>query len=117
MDYEGVDTLNETHVAELERPADPLVGPAYATVQILAAAIESAGTLDRDAIRDAIAASDLETVIGNVTFNEDGTGKVVTAILQYQNGRPELIWPAEFATADFAYPAPVYDEREMSDGG
>lgn len=112
MDFPGVEELNERHVEMLGRPADPIVGPSYASIQILAAAIEAAGTLDRDAIRDAVAATDMETVIGPVTFREDGTGVVVTAILQYQNGRPELIWPAEFATAEVVYPAPPFDERE-----
>jgi branched-chain amino acid transport system substrate-binding protein len=112
MDFPGVDELNEKHIELMERPADPIVGPSYATIQILAAAIESAGTLDRDAIRDAIAATDMETVIGPVTFREDGTGVVTTAILQYQKGKVELIWPAEFATADAVYPAPAFDERE-----
>jgi branched-chain amino acid transport system substrate-binding protein len=115
MAFPGVDMLNEAHVELMERPADPMVGPSYSLIQILAAAIEEAGTLDRDAIRDAIAATDMETMIGPVTFREDGTGDVVTAILQYQNGRPELIWPAEFATAEFAYPAPPFDEREAAE--
>jgi branched-chain amino acid transport system substrate-binding protein len=111
MDFPGVAELNEKHVELMGRPADPIVGPAYASIQILAAAIEAAGTLDRDAVRDAIAATDMDTVIGPVTFNEDGTGVVTTALLQYQNGRPELIWPAEFATADVVYPAPAFEER------
>lgn len=111
MDFPGVEELNERHSELVERPSDPIVGPSYASIQILAAAIEAAGTLDRDAIRDAIAATDMETVIGPVTFREDGTGVVTTAILQYQNGRPELIWPQEFATADVVYPAPAFDER------
>jgi branched-chain amino acid transport system substrate-binding protein len=111
MDFPGVEELNAKHVELMGRPADPIVGPSYALIQILAAAIEEAGTLDRDAIRDAIAATDMDTVIGHVTFREDGTGVVVTAVLQYQNGRPELVWPAEFATADFAFPAPPFDER------
>lgn len=117
MAFEGVEELNAAHVEMMGRPADPMVGPSYSLIQIVAAAIEDAGTLDRDAIRDAIAATDMDTMIGPVTFNEDGTGNVVTAILQYQNGRPELVWPAEFATADFAYPAPAVGEREMEDGG
>jgi branched-chain amino acid transport system substrate-binding protein len=112
MDFPGVAELNEKHVELMERPADPIVGPSYATIQILAAAIESAGTLDRDAVREAIAATDLDTVIGPVTFREDGTGEVITAVLQYQNGRVELVWPAEFATADPVYPAPAFSERE-----
>ncbi len=112
MAFEGVDALNEQHIEMMGRPADPLVGPAYATVQITAAAVEAAGTLDRDAIRDAMAATDMDTDIGHVTFNEDGTGNVPTAILQYQHGRAELVYPLEFATADLVYPAPPFEERE-----
>ena len=40
------------------------MGPAYACVQILAAAITRAGSADREKVRDAIAAADLVTVIG-----------------------------------------------------
>lgn len=112
MAFPGVEELNEKHIAEMERPADPIVGPAYAAIQILAAAIESAGNLDRDDIRDAIAATDLETTMGHITFREDGTGVVTPAILQYQAGRVQLVWPAEFATAELVYPAPPVGERE-----
>jgi branched-chain amino acid transport system substrate-binding protein len=111
MTFPGVEELNAQHVEMMERPADPIVGPSYAVIQILADAIERAGTLDRKAVRDAIAATDLDTVVGHVTFNEDGTGNVPTAILQYQHGVVELVWPKEFATADLIYPAPPYDER------
>lgn len=112
MDFPGVEELNEKHMELMDRPADPIVGPAYALIQILAAAIEDAGTLDRDDIRDAIAATDMETVIGNVTFREDGTGVVPTVMLQYQEGEVQLVWPEEFATADLVYPAPPLSERE-----
>jgi branched-chain amino acid transport system substrate-binding protein len=117
MAFPGVEELNAKHVEAMGRPSDPIVGPSYSLIQILAAAIEGAGTLERDAVRDAIAATDMGTVIGHVTFNEDGTGNVVTAILQVQNGKPELIWPAEYATADFIYPAPPFDEREPASQG
>jgi len=109
--FPGVDELNAKHQEMMGRPADPIVGPAYAAVQILANAIEQAGTLDRAAIRDAIAATDSDTVAGHITFNSDGTGNVPVILLQYQNGKPELVWPAEFKTADFVYPAPPFDER------
>jgi len=111
MDYPGVDELNEAHMELMDRPADPIVGPSYALIQILANAIEEAGTLDRAAVRDAIAATDLDTVIGHMTFREDGTGVVTPAMLQYQEGKVQLVWPAEFATADLVYPAPPLDER------
>jgi branched-chain amino acid transport system substrate-binding protein len=109
--YPGVAELNAKHQEMVGRPADPMVGPSYAAMQILADSIERAGTLDRAAIRDAIAATDMDTVIGHVSFNEDGTGVVGSPILQYQNGKVELVWPKEFATADLVYPAPSFEER------
>ncbi len=115
MKFPGVDQLNAEHKALANvtpsRPADPIVGPAYACVQILAAAIEKAGSLDHAAIRDAIAAIDMDTVVGHVTFNPDGTGNVPVAILQYQQGKVQEVWPPEFKTADLIYPAPAFDDR------
>jgi branched-chain amino acid transport system substrate-binding protein len=109
--FPGVAELNAKYQAEFGRPADLLTGPAYACVQIAAAAIEAAGTLDRDAIRDAIAATDMTTVVGPVTFNADGTGNVLNPLVQWQSGKQELVWPEDQATADLLYPAPPFDER------
>src|SRR5262249_9007749 len=116
MKFPGVDQLNKEHEALKDvtpsRPADPIVGPAYSCVQLLAAAIEKAGSLDHDAIRDALAASDMDTVVGHVTFNADGTGNVPVGILQYQQGKLQEVWPTEFKTADLVYPAPSFDQRK-----
>lgn len=109
--FEGVDKLNERHQELYGRPADLLTGPAYACVQILAKAIEEAGTLDRDTIISTISAGSFDTVIGPVTFNADGTGNVLDPLIQWQNGKMELVWPAEHASAEFVYPAPAFDDR------
>ncbi len=109
--FPGVEELNKEYQAKFDRPADLLTGPAYACVQIVANAIEKAGTLDRDAVRDAMAKTDMTTVIGPVTFNADGTGNVLNPLIQWQNGKMELVWPPDQATADFVYPAPPFDER------
>jgi branched-chain amino acid transport system substrate-binding protein len=109
--FPGVAELNAAYQDEFGRPADLLTGPAYACVQILADAIERAGTLDRDAIRDAVAATDMTTVIGPVTFNEDGTGNVLNPMSQWQNGELELVWPEDQASAPLAYPAIPFEER------
>jgi branched-chain amino acid transport system substrate-binding protein len=111
MNFPGVAELNEMYQADFGRPADLLTGPAYSCVQIFADAIERAGTLDRDAIRDAVAATDMTTVTGPVTFNEDGTGNVLNPLVQWQNGQLELVWPLDQASADLAYPAPPFGER------
>ena len=107
----GVKELNDSHEKKLGRPADPIVGPSYACVQILAAAIGRANSLDHGKVRDAIAATDMQTVIGPVKFRPDGTGIVQAAFAQWINGKQELIWPKEFATAPIAYPAPPFAKR------
>ena len=107
----GVKELNDAHQKKLGRPADPLVGPAYACVQILAAAVTRAGGTDREKIRDAVAATSMNTVIGAVKFRPDGTGIVPQALLQWINGKQELVWPKDAATAPLAFPAPPFAKR------
>ena len=107
----GVKELNDAHTKKIGRPADPIAGPAYACVQILAAAAAKAGSADREKLRDAIAATDMTTVVGTVKFRPDGTGVVQSVFLQWLNGKQELVWPKESATATLAYPAPPFAKR------
>jgi len=111
MKAPGVKELNDAHQKKYGRPADPLVGPAYACVEILAAAVTRAGFPDREKVRDAIAATNINTVIGPVKFRPDGTGIVAQALLQWQSGKQELVWPKEVATAPLAYSAPPFAKR------
>ncbi len=110
--FPGDAELNAKSQADLGRPADVLVGPAYSCVQILADAITRAGTLDRDAIRDALAATNMMTVIGQVSFNADGTGNVLNPLVQWQAGQMQLVWPLDMKSADFVYPAPDFSTRK-----
>ena len=41
----------------------------------------------------------------------DGTGEVKVFFQQWLKGKQELVWPKEFATAPFGYPAPPFDKR------
>jgi branched-chain amino acid transport system substrate-binding protein len=109
--YPKVAELNEAHQKLFNRPADPLVGPSYACLQILADAVPRAKSLDRDNIRSAIGATKMTTVIGPVRFRADGTGEVKVFFQQWLKGKQELVWPKEFATAPFGYPAPAFNQR------
>jgi hypothetical protein len=53
----------------------------------------------------------MTTVVGPVKFRADGTGIVQSVFVQWLNGKQELVWPKESATAAFAYPAPPFDKR------
>jgi branched-chain amino acid transport system substrate-binding protein len=109
--FPGVEDMAQRHQAKYNKPAQATTGPAYAAVQILADAIGRAGSLDRDKIRDAIAATDMMTVVGPVKFNPDGTGQVVTVINQWQDGKQVLVWPANQTSTKVAYPAKPWKER------
>ena len=109
--YPKVADLNEAHRKRVGRPGDVLTGPAYSCLEILADAITRAGTLDRGKIRDAVAATNMMTVVGPVRFKPDGAGEVKIFIPQWQKGKQELVWPKEFATAPFVYPAPPFGQR------
>jgi branched-chain amino acid transport system substrate-binding protein len=110
--YPGVAELNAKYQARFGRPADVLTGPAYALVQIVADALHRAGKTDGESLRDALARTNLtNTVIGPVRFNADGTGVVEPLLPQWQNGKTELIWPRDQASAPFLYPALPFSQR------
>ncbi len=76
-----------------------LPGSAYACIQIYADAIQRAGTLDPKKVRDAIAATNMMTVMGPMTFapNGRGQGKYLRLMAQWQKGKDELVWPSDQA--------------------
>lgn len=107
----GVAELNAKHQQRFGRPADVITGPSYACVQVVADAVERAGRLDATAIRDAIAATDLQTVVGPVRFRADGTGAQPFVVVQWQNGSQQMVWPREMGAVPFQYPARPWRER------
>ncbi len=110
--FPGSQDMAARYQAKYNAPAQSSVGSAYAVVQILADAISRAGSTDRQAIRDALAKTDMsDTVIGPVKFNPDGTGQVISIVTQYQNGEQVAVWPKEQAAKPVIYPAPAFSDR------
>lgn len=62
-------SLLERWTEDKDMPLNRAIGLAYVHVQILADAIERAGSLDRDKINAALADTDLETIGGHVDFS------------------------------------------------
>ncbi len=80
---------------------------------VLQLAIEKAGSLDPQKVRDALASLDAMTVLGPVKFNAVGlnTAKPMVTV-QIQHGQVVTVWPPEVATATAIYPAPAWSERK-----
>jgi len=109
--FPGAMDMVKRHQAMFGKAAEGTTAPAYSCIQILVDAIQRANSLDPAAIRDAIAATNITTVAGPVTFNADGTGNVITVVSQYQNGQQKLVWPLDMATVSIVYPAPAWNSR------
>ena len=80
---------------------------------VLQLAIEKAGSVDPQKVRDALASLDATTFLGPVRFNAEGlnTAKPMVTV-QIQHGRVVTVWPPDIATAKAIYPAPTWSERK-----
>jgi branched-chain amino acid transport system substrate-binding protein len=73
---------------------------AYAAGQILEAAIELAGSLKLDMIRQAMFDLDYTSIIGRYAVDRTGMQiKCFPLIIQWQNGKKKIVWPEEVRTA------------------
>ncbi len=83
-----------------------------ATALALMVAIENAGTMDMDAVRQALFDLDIMTFYGPINFDDTGknAGKPMGAI-QIQNGEIFVVAPSEAAVADLQYPMPAWEDR------
>lgn len=83
-----------------------------AAVQVFADAFERAGTFDPVLVRDALATTDMMTFYGPVKFDETGRNIAKPMVLfQVQNGEYKVVYPQEWAEAEFIHPTPRWSER------
>jgi len=108
LPYTRSKDLVDKYVTETNRPPT-LLGIHFASAQILFRALENAGELDKEKIRNAIATGEFNTVMGRVAFEEGGKMKDTLKFMliqQWRRGKLEIVWPRDKATADFIYPFP-----------
>ena len=78
-----------------------------AALQVYQRAIEKAGSLDPQRVRDALAQTNIMTAYGPVKFNEKGQNVAKTmSVIQIQGGKPVVVYPPNAAQAKFIYPMP-----------
>ena len=102
-------------VREISGGVDPDYHAAEAAnaILFLVKAIETAGSLDQDAVRSAFNTLHLMTFFGP-NYIDPTTGKDIghpMIVVQWQNGAKQIIWPKSAATANYIYPASNWWER------
>ena len=80
-----------------------------ADVAVYKNAIEQAGSLDREKVRAAIAATNLDTINGRVEFSDDGQIKGTSVVLQILGGEIYQVYPN--GVKNPVYPFPTWKMR------
>jgi branched-chain amino acid transport system substrate-binding protein len=83
-----------------------------ATALALQLAIEQAGSLDMDAVRQALFDLDAMTFYGPINFDETGKNAAKPmGTIQIQDGVINVVAPTEAAVTDLQYPMPPWEEK------
>lgn len=113
--WEGAGEYFNKYKEKYEKEPDYHGAQAYATMYIIADALNRAKDFTPSEIQKALKETDLMTVMGPIKF-EDWEGytnqdKPTTYVGQWQNGKLEVIWPEDVATTKYVYPVPKWRER------
>jgi branched-chain amino acid transport system substrate-binding protein len=115
VQYEGVEDLYERLKAAAGSEPSFYEAEGYLALRIAADALRRAGSTDREAVRDALDQTDLETPVTSVRFEDfDGfqnQNPIRSLILQIQDGEHVTVFPEELAAAEPRHPTPGWDER------
>jgi len=93
MPYPGAADLGARYADDTGKQPGQILGPEYASAQIMMDAISRAGSTEPQAIADALAATDGEFVCGPVKFAPDHTAELSLVVAQWQDGTSKQVWP------------------------
>jgi branched-chain amino acid transport system substrate-binding protein len=105
----GAKAYFEAHTKRFEgkEPDRWASGATWASLEILTAAVARHG-LDRKAIRDYVANSEHNTIIGKIKFAGSENVGTPGSVSQWQKGEFEVVWPKAIATAPLVAPKPAW---------
>jgi branched-chain amino acid transport system substrate-binding protein len=107
-DHLGYTAKEFAELFKKEAGYDPDYHPPQSAAAVLVYyhAIRKAGSLEPQAVRNAIAQTNIQTFYGGVRFNEKGQNVAKgMSVIQIQNGKPALVYPTGGAAVKFNFPA------------
>ncbi len=108
LPYPGAKQYYDKFVALNKMPTEYHGAEAYAAAHVIADALKRAKSLGPDDVRDSLAKTDMMTVFGPVKFvayeNMTNQNKLPTYLVQWIDGKLELVWPKEMASKPYVYP-------------
>lgn len=108
----GIDEFTQSYEQEFGRQPSFHAAGAYGSCQLFAEAIELAGTLDSDAIRDELLNLETTTVFSEFAVDERGYQTANRGLfIQWQDGEKVVVWPDDLAETEPWFPTPEWNER------
>lgn len=83
---------------------------AAADVETFAYAVQAAGSLEADAVRDAVAKSDFDSLYAHIRYGENGQIVLPQIVIQIQDGKVVPVYTDKMLNKPM-YPIPAWDKR------
>jgi branched-chain amino acid transport system substrate-binding protein len=112
--FGGAQQFAEYYRTNFDRPIAYHVAGGAACIVCYVKAMQTAGTTDTEAVREALAALDFDTFYTHIKFTPDGDGDPILmgpAVGQVQNGEVVVVHPEDAAYAEVVHPMPKWEER------
>lgn len=108
LPFPGAMDFENKFRASYGKSADYHCAEAYSACYVIVGALKRSKSFQKTDIREALAATDMKTVFGPVKFSKWGKlenqNKVGSYVVQWINGKLEVVWPREEASRSLVYP-------------
>jgi len=91
----------EAYRAKFDEDPPEDAADGFAAAQVLQAAVEAVGSIDdQAALKDWLHENSVETILGELSWDETGAPEQAFLLAQWQNGDEEIVLPEDVATSD-----------------
>ena len=108
LPFPGAMDYYNKFVAKYNKPTEYHGAEAYSACYVIADVLKRAKSFKNTDIKQALSETDMMTVFGPVKFTTWGEMKnqniAATYVVQWIDGKLELVWPTDHATKSFVYP-------------
>ncbi len=108
--YPRAKEYNTKYIAKYNTPPTYHGAQAYAAIYVMADALKRTKVLTPGNVRDALAKTNMMTIFGPVKFisynKKSRQNRLPTYLVQWIDGKAEIIWPQHLATKKAIYPMP-----------
>jgi len=108
LPYPGAMDYYKKFVAKYGKPTEYHGAEAYAAAYVIADVLKLAKSFSNTDVKQALSETNMMTVFGPVKFISYGKhknqNKLPTYVVQWIDGKLELVWPADLSTKKFVFP-------------